>query len=466
MLKGVGLHLGSSPQLVVNGDLREGGLGELELDRGKRATVTILAVDMISVPHRARVKRDDTGEILTVCVTDKIASNPNEQAEGKEGALLDTRTTTVFQDFEDSFDLVTRTHSIDEACASSSPSKAAPVNEATVKAPISDAPDTKEPTNSDEACKATGSVSYKPKETTAVESLVSRMSSFDGFKDLWSAPVPQAKQKGTSEGDSAVAAGGWGNINLSESLSQMDSLVNRVASFDGIKDFWPATSSSGANTKTDAVKKPGSDADSIMEGFAARVSAVVAKATAGVSAPPGATFDRAELPPPADVARPLIHRALATPPMDMSFELPHDFDFAQETVCVSGPHGSLNVPVPPGATPGQRLHYRLGPKMALRATVPEGAAAGDTIGLSLPDGRCIQVNIPEGKDAGEQFDVVPPVLMVQVPRAARAGDTVSFSAPQASADGGHGAAAEVEQTAVVPEGYAPGQYFEVPLEVA
>jgi len=166
-----------------------------------------------------------------------------------------------------------------------------------------------------------------------------------------------------------------------------------------------------------------------------------------------------ELPPsptrgsrrPDDATAPPL-RTQATLPVTLCFDAPAEGgdNVAGHSVCVSGPHGPLEITIPEGTKPGERVTYLLGPKCAYRATVPEGASEGQNMSLQLPTGESIQVLIPPGKQPGDEFNFSPPILMVQVPVGALPGNRVAFAAPDGR-----------ELTAVVPEGMAPGRYFEV-----
>jgi len=87
----------SSPGDLAGG-IEAGDLEELELGNDERVGVKVLAVDTISVPHRARVERVDTGEVLVVPILDRELERQQSEA-----VVLDTANTTVYQDYEDAF---------------------------------------------------------------------------------------------------------------------------------------------------------------------------------------------------------------------------------------------------------------------------------------------------------------------------------------------------------------------------
>eukprot|EP00440_Ansanella_granifera_P053931 gb/GFBE01058468.1/.p1 GENE.gb/GFBE01058468.1/~~gb/GFBE01058468.1/.p1 ORF type:complete len:330 (+),score=80.48 gb/GFBE01058468.1/:1-990(+) len=121
-------------------------------------------------------------------------------------------------------------------------------------------------------------------------------------------------------------------------------------------------------------------------------------------------------------------------------------------VVVAGPHGSLPVAVPKWAKPGTLVRVRIGPKVAFRAVVPDGLKGGDVMALELPSGERMQVPVPLDKMTGDEFDISPPVIMVQVPEGATPGSVVEYT----DSDG-------KKCKATVPKAVPVGQYFEVPL---
>eukprot|EP00931_Biecheleriopsis_adriatica_P036026 TRINITY_DN20772_c0_g1_i1.p1 TRINITY_DN20772_c0_g1~~TRINITY_DN20772_c0_g1_i1.p1 ORF type:complete len:338 (-),score=81.69 TRINITY_DN20772_c0_g1_i1:246-1175(-) len=121
-------------------------------------------------------------------------------------------------------------------------------------------------------------------------------------------------------------------------------------------------------------------------------------------------------------------------------------------VCVAGPHGSLPVAVPKRASPGSLVKVRIGPKIAFRAVVPADLKEGDMMALKLPNGDLMQVAVPEGKKSGDEFDISPPVIMVQVPQGGRSGLVVEYDNHEGK-----------KCTTSIPKDVVAGQYFEVPL---
>jgi len=127
-------------------------------------------------------------------------------------------------------------------------------------------------------------------------------------------------------------------------------------------------------------------------------------------------------------------------------------DTSMMLVCVQGPHGSLPVAVPTSAAPGMLVRVRIGPVKAFRVTLPAGLEEGQAMALELPGGERMQVVVPPGKKAGDEFDVSPPVIMVQVPNGAEAGTQVEYDHPEGR-----------KCLVSVPKGEHCGHYFEVPL---
>jgi len=162
------------------------------------------------------------------------------------------------------------------------------------------------------------------------------------------------------------------------------------------------------------------------------------------------------------VAKPPVW-ALTAPPQEISFIVPADFDLsARQPICVQGPHGPLELPVPEGAVPGEPCYVRLGPPAMYKVNVPEGSSPGDTVrfAAATPDAgtgsvapaALIEAVVPEGKAPGDVFEVFPPALLVQVPEGTQPGDPLVFHSPD-----------NKELVAAVPEGLAPGRYFSVHL---
>eukprot|EP00930_Biecheleria_cincta_P067401 TRINITY_DN5396_c0_g1_i1.p1 TRINITY_DN5396_c0_g1~~TRINITY_DN5396_c0_g1_i1.p1 ORF type:complete len:307 (+),score=71.40 TRINITY_DN5396_c0_g1_i1:60-980(+) len=105
-------------------------------------------------------------------------------------------------------------------------------------------------------------------------------------------------------------------------------------------------------------------------------------------------------------------------------------DTSMMLVCVQGPHGSLPVAVPTSAAPGTLVRVRIGPTKAFRVTLAAGLEEGQVMALELPSGERMQVAVPPGKKAGDEFDVSPPVIMVQVPSGAEPGTQVTYDHPE------------------------------------
>jgi len=127
-------------------------------------------------------------------------------------------------------------------------------------------------------------------------------------------------------------------------------------------------------------------------------------------------------------------------------------DTSMMLVCVQGPHGSLPVAVPTSAAPGTLVRVRIGPVMAYQVTLPAGLKEGQAMALELPCGQRMQVSVPPGKKAGDEFDVSPPVIMVQVPIGAEPGTQVEYDHPEGR-----------KCVVSIPKGAHCGHYFEVPL---
>ena len=56
--------------------------------------------------------------------------------------------------------------------------------------------------------------------------------------------------------------------------------------------------------------------------------------------------------------------------------------------------------------------------------VPENVKPGASVMFYSPDGVRLHGVVPRGKEAGEDFEVIPPAVMVQVPAGAKPGDTL------------------------------------------
>lgn len=145
-------------------------------------------------------------------------------------------------------------------------------------------------------------------------------------------------------------------------------------------------------------------------------------------------------------------RATATAPVEISFEVPFDLKPSATQVCVVGPHGALKIDLPRDARPGQELKVRLGPAETYSVTVPEDLADDALVTLKLPSGLLYQVKVPSDKKPGDEFEIIPPVMMVQVPDKAVPGMKVIYTDSRGD-----------DQVALIPDGVKPGEYFEMPL---
>jgi len=146
-------------------------------------------------------------------------------------------------------------------------------------------------------------------------------------------------------------------------------------------------------------------------------------------------------------------------PRHANSSLPHDLFFTVpkncrpgQPVCVQGPHGPLNVPLPQGYQPGEQCRVRFGPMALHVLIVPQGKGAGDTVKFEGADGEDLEAKVPQGKTAGDVFEVSPPALMVQVPDGTKSGDQITFTAPDGT-----------ERGVEVPKGVQPTQYFPVKI---
>jgi len=144
--------------------------------------------------------------------------------------------------------------------------------------------------------------------------------------------------------------------------------------------------------------------------------------------------------------------AKSAPPQELHFVAPLDCTPGQK-ICLLGPHGDpVTLPLPAGAEPGKPCRICLGPKSTFQVVVPEGASPGSTVVFDAADGVMLNTVVPSGKMPGDSFDIVPPVVIVQVPHLAKAGDDVTFTLPT-------GDPGIVE----VPAGLSAGDYFAVRL---
>lgn len=158
---------------------------------------------------------------------------------------------------------------------------------------------------------------------------------------------------------------------------------------------------------------------------------------------------------PEDVDRPALKHAKTTQPQEMHFIAPQDCT-PGNPVCLHGPHGDpIMVPMPEGAQPGKPCSIYLGPKSVFSVVVPEGAFPGSVVIFTMEDdGEMLTTIVPPGKMPGDSFDIVPPVLLIQVPHGCKGGDEVVYTTPA-------GAPAVVQ----VPLGFSAGHYFSTLLPV-
>lgn len=151
-----------------------------------------------------------------------------------------------------------------------------------------------------------------------------------------------------------------------------------------------------------------------------------------------------------------LKHAKTAPPQELHFIAPEDCT-PGSPVCLSGPHGDpIVVPMPEGAEPGMPCRIYLGPKSTIQVVVPEGASPGSVVLFTCEDdGEMLHTVVPNGKKPGDTFDIVPPVVIIQVPKGAKEGEEVLYTTPQ-------GTPAVVQ----IPAGFSPGHYFPTLLPVA
>mmetsp|Transcript_120225 Transcript_120225/g.347449 ORF Transcript_120225/g.347449 Transcript_120225/m.347449 type:complete len:235 (+) Transcript_120225:107-811(+) len=94
----------------LTGGIGVGDLEELQFsDSSTGAAVRVTAVDTISVPNRAKVEVVRTGEVMVVPVVDAEVSrrwtSGRPSAEVHDGEAVDAAQTTIYQDYEDAFEL-------------------------------------------------------------------------------------------------------------------------------------------------------------------------------------------------------------------------------------------------------------------------------------------------------------------------------------------------------------------------
>lgn len=117
-------------------------------------------------------------------------------------------------------------------------------------------------------------------------------------------------------------------------------------------------------------------------------------------------------------------KTVATRAVEYQIAVPEDYKPGQ-TVPVPGPHGTVEVQLPPAAEPGKTVTLRQSPPADLRITVPPNIKAGQTMYLENSGGK-IAVEVPQGLKSGDTFDITPPAVMVRVPERAVTGDVVVF----------------------------------------
>lgn len=153
-----------------------------------------------------------------------------------------------------------------------------------------------------------------------------------------------------------------------------------------------------------------------------------------------------------------VLRAKSCLPLSMTFKVPPNCR-AGQPVRLQGPHGMLTYPLPQGYQPGDTCTFVLGPKNCMQPlVVPEGKWPGDTITFEGADGKQATAKVPQGLQPGDVFEIMPPVVMVQVPQDALPGDELTFPVP---------AQANMQDTSDrrthVPKGLRPFMYFPVSL---
>jgi hypothetical protein len=111
-----------------------------------------------------------------------------------------------------------------------------------------------------------------------------------------------------------------------------------------------------------------------------------------------------------------VPKALTTVPQEISFTVPEEIERkgGVEFVLIKGPHGPYRAALPEGKRPGDTASIRLGPPCT-QVTVPKGVRVGDVVSFKGVNGQELKVTVPSGKRPGDQFEVSPPVLLVQVP---------------------------------------------------
>merc|ERR1740121_2218941 len=122
------------------------------------------------------------------------------------------------------------------------------------------------------------------------------------------------------------------------------------------------------------------------------------------------------------------------------------------------PPVTIEISVPSGNVEPSQEFQAQGPHGAIK--VPAGAAPGWAIRFDNQVGEEVKVLVPEGYQPGDTFEVAPPALMVRVPDKAKPGDVVMFShmvSGDASNDGRGGRTEFFRAT--VPPGLQPTEYF-------
>mmetsp|Transcript_48600 Transcript_48600/g.135814 ORF Transcript_48600/g.135814 Transcript_48600/m.135814 type:complete len:418 (+) Transcript_48600:86-1339(+) len=106
-----------------------------------------------------------------------------------------------------------------------------------------------------------------------------------------------------------------------------------------------------------------------------------------------------------------------------------------------------------GETKEARPKQALAPT-ALLVKVPENVKPGEAVSFPGPDGSQMQAVVPEGKAPGDKFEVRLPVATLTVPEGSKAGDLIYFDGP-----------GNVKMQAFVPEGLEPGDQFQAPIVI-
>jgi len=504
--------------LAQSADIEVGGFEELRLAEGGSVLAKVLGIDTISQPNRARVERVDTGEVITVPIMEQenAPSSATTQKFGGGGkTLLDSRTTTIFQDYEDSFKFFQAGPEVaDESCSpekSCSPKKERrgsrvraaprddapqpeegpaeePAQETEASATEGEAVDDEE---SEEARDALSPMRRRPTTPAATtpSAVPPRSFSLDDDDDQMVYPMaPRSFSVDTALlsglGEEGLQLQEGSDTQLSKGLDVFGDAVKRGPSaqrhqsarrqrrqsarfptVDEAAEAAPAARSRPRRMTATPSKPSEGGGGGAWESFGLTnvlgagdsfMSRVATAFGAGASG-----WDALKLLGGGEDSQgggspsaefTRATRAECTLPVDISFNLPESLAEGQRSVCVRGPHGPICVQLREGAQPGESMQVRIGPKTSYRVKVPEGVAVGEVMAIQLPDGTQIQTTVPPGKQAGDEFDLSPPCVMVHVPKGLGPGDEVAFSAPDGR-----------EHTATVPQDLVLGQYFEVAI---